>query len=103
MKQTPFSDRVEILAVFWLVFRDLTTEDEGWVNFFIEKDVGLPLAYIISRGYAEQTIMGETLINQTWIDFCAALQVDPDGYYADLTALFDASPNELLESPEEED
>ena len=54
------------------------------------------MAYMAFREMVAIKPEGKQYIEDTWNVLCEILSVDADGRYADLEALFDASPNEPL-------
>lgn len=97
MSKTTSSSKCRILGDFWLDYREDADRDENWKQFFIYADMGLPLAFLIDRGYAEMTEQGEEVIDDTWNVFCQMTAVDPDEAYITLSDVFDASPQPVLE------
>lgn len=97
MSKTTFSSKCRILGDFWLDYREDANKDENWQQFFFWGDIGLPLAFHIDRGYAENPSNdGIEVIEETWKVFCDMCNVDPDGDYLNLSDIFDASPNDTL-------
>ena len=98
MSKITFSDKCRILGDFWLDYREDASKDENWEQFFDYCDMGLPLAFLVDRGYAEKaTEEGIVVIEETWLMFCDMCGVDPDGAYITVADIFDASPQPALE------
>ncbi len=51
-------------------------------------DLGVPLAQANEYGLARLMEDGEKLVQETWINLCNLLSVDPDGDYEELSDLF---------------
>lgn len=99
MNKTPFSKKCEILGQIHLFYSD--TDEEGWADLFAYADVGFPLAYMEWAGLAKATDDGMNYVEEAWRLTCNTINVDVDGEYDSLVALFDASPNPPVD--EEED
>ena len=98
MSKTTFSDKCRILGDFWLDYREDADKDENWKQFLEYADMGLPLAFLVDRGYANAlTDIGEAIVDETWNVFCEMCVVDPDGAYITLSDIFDASPQPVIE------
>ena len=81
---TTFSNRCDILGELWVAYRDA----EEFVDFIDYNDLGLPLAYAISKEIVVSTQTSETLIDETWELFLGALGVEEDQGYESLNELF---------------
>ncbi len=98
MSKTTFSDKCRILGDFWFEYREDAAKDENWKQFIEYADMGLPLAALVDRGYANAlTDIGEGIIDETWNVFCEMCAVDPEEQYITLSDIFDASPQPVLE------
>ena len=97
MSKTTSSDKCRILGDFWLDYREDIKADENWMQFFAYADMGLPLAFLVDRGYAVITDEGTEIIDETWNVFCDMAAVDSEAAYITLSDVFDASPNVVLE------
>lgn len=98
MSKTTFSDKCRILGDFWLDYREDASKDENWQKFFEYADMGLPLAFLVDRGYANSlTDIGEEVVDETWKVFCEMAAVDPDEAYITIADIFDASPQPVLQ------
>jgi hypothetical protein len=71
---TPFSNRVSILAEFWLDLRD------DYEELIAYGDLGFPLAYAISEGIVESTPLAEQYINEIWELLLGTLRVEDSGF-----------------------
>ena len=99
MSKTTFSSKATILGDLWLYYREDIKGNEAWEDFFQYNDVALPLAYVISMGYAtiNEDNDGVMYIDETWDTFCEYIGIDPDGEYKDIGDAFASSPNKPLE------
>jgi hypothetical protein len=93
--KTAFSKKCEILGMLWTFYKD--SDDEGWQEFFRWADVGLPLAYLVWSDLATASKEGKTFVNDTWIQFCKMIDIDPSGRYDNIKQTFETSPNPPLE------
>jgi hypothetical protein len=71
---TPYSNRVSILAEFWLDLRD------DYEELIAYGDLGFPLAYAISEGIVESTPLAEEYINEIWELLLGTLRVEDSGF-----------------------
>lgn len=101
MSKTPFSSQVEILGLVWFHYKDKAQDHDGWHEFFEWADLGLPLAYLAFTDMCNIKPDGKRIVLETWTTLCEVLDVDPDARYDSLQALFDASPNPLIEDEDE--
>lgn len=98
MSKITFSNKCRILGDFWLDYREDASKDENWQQFFDYADMGLPLAFLVDRGYAENVSdIGTEVIDETWIVFCDMCGVDSDQDYLTIADIFDASPQPVIE------
>jgi hypothetical protein len=81
---TTFSKRCDILGELWIAYRD----DETFEDFIDYNDLGLPLAYAISKEIAISTSVAETMIDETWELFLGALGLEEDKGYETLNEVF---------------
>jgi hypothetical protein len=86
---TPFSNRAEILGELWLDYR----RDEEFKDFMDYNDLGLPLAYALSKNVIEHTPLLEEYINETWSLLIEALGIEDMGFES-LIDLFGTSGRE---------
>jgi hypothetical protein len=59
-------------------------DDEEVEAFLDFNDLGIPLAQSVSYNLATLTEEGESLVLETWLDFCILLEVDSANDYEDL-------------------
>lgn len=55
--------------------------DKMWSPFFLIYDIGIPLARLIVLEAAEPNERGVESINETWLELCRIIMVDPEGDY----------------------
>lgn len=92
MAATDFSKKCEILGQFYTEFRD-----DGKLKDFMEyNDIGLPLAFLASEGLSQPTESGTVFIEETWLLFLSALEIEDTGYDSFVEIL------EMLESRDEQ-
>lgn len=77
---TDFETMCEILAEFWLSYRD-TKELQDFVTY---NDLGLPLAYFVHEEIVGLTPAAEAYINETFNFLVAALGLDDKLSYESL-------------------
>lgn len=73
---TDFSNKVTILADFWVGYRD----ESDYSDFIEINDTGFPLAHLILHDYVSVTEKGEELINNLWIDFLEFVDIEDTGF-----------------------
>lgn len=73
---TSFSNRCDILGELWFAYR----EDSDFADFIEYNDLGLPLAYAISREIISSTKDSAMLINETWQLLLDVLGLEDTGY-----------------------
>jgi hypothetical protein len=83
MVMTVFSNKVSILADFWVGYSD----DPTFSKFIEINSSGFPLSHLIKYDYVLLTDKGEELINNLWIDFLEYLDVEDTGF-EDLTEIY---------------
>jgi hypothetical protein len=81
---TPYSNRVAILGELWINYRSLVE----LADFIEYNDLGLPLAYAIDSQIVESTPLAEQYINETWNLFLAALDIEEDTGFEDISEVF---------------
>lgn len=84
----------EILEEFAKEFTTGDLDREFFSDFVIYNDLGIPLAQALVYNLANPTEEGESLILETWNNFCEILGVDPSKNYQDLDDVFDEIENE---------
>lgn len=83
-----FEGICSILAELWNDYR----EEEEWVQFAQENDIGLFLAYIMQEGYVRAdglTSAAKAHISDTWDVLCYAIDANPEGEYDTIEELFE--------------
>jgi hypothetical protein len=95
MSKTPFSNKVEILAELWQMYRNEVSEWANWEYFFT--NVGfltLPLCFASYHGLAhiEKDSSAKDMIDETFALLCDMIQVDRGGNYSDIEQMFSQSP-----------
>lgn len=101
MSKAPFSSKCNVLGQLWLHYKEESKTNKGWSDFFDWADIGLPLSFILSEGFAVSPDTkdghdGRKLIEQTWIGFCEMIDIDPDEEYKNINEAWDASPNPTM-------
>ena len=74
----------EILEEFAREFTVGNLKRGLFLQFLVYNDLGLPLAQAYHYDLAELTEEGETLVMETWEEFCRCLAIDSDEPYEDL-------------------
>ena len=80
---TPFESKAEILSDFWLNFKD----QEGFLDFVEFNDLGLPLAYALSNNIITKTDAAKQLIDDTFKNLLADLEIEKDSGFESLSDL----------------
>jgi hypothetical protein len=95
MSQTTFFEKCIIIGEVFVEMREYSTVDDGWYDFFEINNYGLPMACFIAEGLMKPTGTGEAIkyIEETWINLCKSLNIDPEGKYTSLKEVFAVSPN----------
>lgn len=88
MDMTPFSKKCDILGELWINYK----EDEVFADFIAYNDLGLPMAYMASEGFAELTDAAIPYVEETYELFLQALGLEDSGW---------DSLNDILEAGEE--
>lgn len=83
---TSFMVRCNILSELWTGYSDT----EEFENFFAINDIGLPLAFMISEGYAAGTDKAKDSINETWEALLEKEGLEDIGFF-ELVDIFEAS------------
>ena len=76
MATTTYSDKVAILADFWLGYRDEPT----LADFVEYNDLGLPLAYAIANNIVLSTEIAEKFVEETFDVLLASLSIEDTGF-----------------------
>lgn len=74
---TPFSNKCAILAQVYIDY----SEDEKFSQLCYTHDIGIPLAYAVSRNLAVANDDGMVFVDNAWEDFCEILGIDHYGEY----------------------
>ena len=98
MQGAPKNIQHRILGELWAKYKEST--DSNWSEFFKVYDIGLPLAYLSSEGFAVRTTKGETSIEQVWEALLYLLDIEGDSGFESLVELFNASPHARIEGSE---
>lgn len=80
MTNTPFSRKARILHDFYFAYRT----DEDWQDFFLQYDLGLPIATAYVMGGVTLDKRAEHWINETFDALLDAFDRDLDLEYVDL-------------------
>jgi hypothetical protein len=73
---TDFSNKVTILAELYVNYKN----DANFRDFIEYNDLGLPLAFLAGEGLAEITNTGIDYIEETWLLFLSALEIEDTGF-----------------------
>ena len=84
---TPFIKKCNILGEFFEGFKG----GDKYLDLFEMNDLGLPLAFAIDAKIVKSSAKAQTIVNQTWDDFCDELDLDSDGDYENLSQMFSLS------------
>lgn len=68
--------------------------DESYISFITYNDLGVPLAQSVTYGLVALTEDGENLINETWLQFCAMIGIDPADDYDSIYDIFEVDEEE---------
>lgn len=71
-----------------------TYSHEDFINFKIYNDLGIPLAQAYEYGLIKLEADGIKIIEETWINFCNILDIDPDSDYQGLSDIIPEIDNE---------
>lgn len=85
---TSFSTKCEILSEVHLE----ASWNEQLKDFSDVHDIGLPLAYLVTKELATTNDKGEAFIEATWESLCEMLGVDSKATYTSADEILDASP-----------
>jgi hypothetical protein len=75
-QETSFQNKTRILGDLLYNYG----KDEEFADFVEYNDLGLPLAYLLSEGIVQPTVIAEKLVNETWEVFLAGLGIADDGF-----------------------
>jgi hypothetical protein len=90
---TPFSSKAEILAEFWMDYR----EDEKFKEFVEYSDLGLPLAYAIAENIVTVSDKAKQYVEEAFDVFLSTVGIEDDGFSSleELLEFAEASKNIL--------
>lgn len=75
-------EKVAILEEFQR--SDISLPEDILRRFMYHNDLGLPLSISVRYGLAVLTEKGESVIEETWVQFCNMLHLPPDFEYTGL-------------------
>lgn len=78
--------------------RDFTVGEldrEFFSDFVIYNDLGLPLAQSVVYKLADLTEEGTRVIEETWINLCDLLELDPEEEYDDFEEMLDLFESDI--------
>lgn len=75
-QETSFQNKTRILGDLLYNYG----KDEEFADFVEYNNLGLPLAYLLSEGIVQSTVIAEKLVNETWELFLAGLGIADDGF-----------------------
>jgi hypothetical protein len=81
---TPFETQAQILADLWMDYR----EDAEFKDFIEYNDLGLPLAYAISSGIVDPSVLAKQYIEETFSLLLGALKIEEDTGFESLDDMF---------------
>lgn len=55
-----------------------------WEEWFIQNDLGVPIAFIFTKGMVELNSFGVAVMEETWLALCRSTMADPNGNYNNL-------------------
>ncbi len=82
-------DKVEAIVEFSTDTVKIATE--LYDDFFQYNDLGIPLAIAINANLATLNDEGIKIIEETFIELCKAMEIDPDKDYKDYDEMLDES------------
>jgi len=92
MSKTPFSNICDMLGDLY------ASHNDSWNEFIDVNDIGMPLAYAMSRSYVyDLTEEGYSAVNETWKGLLEYVGADVDGEYPTWDSIVEASS--VLEYP----
>lgn len=84
-----------VLEEFSRAFTTGEIDREFFSDFVIYNDLGLPLAQGLVYGLAELTDQGEKQVEETWVQLCELLFLDPTEEYEDFDEMLDIFEDEI--------
>lgn len=103
-----FTHKTAILADVYLNYREEMLKG-NWKEFFDANDVGVPLSAMLVLDLAalpedlDKRFYSETLINQTFVNLCKELNLDPNTQFTSAGKMFEMSENPPISETEQED
>ena len=88
---TPIETQVDILAELWLDYRD----EQYFAEFVSYADLGLPLAYLLSKGIVTHNPEANKFITDTWETFLGLCGIEEDTGFDILDEMFVNIADEL--------
>ena len=88
---TPIETQADILAELWMDYRD----EEYFAEFFGYADLGLPLAYLLSKGIVTHNPEADKFIVDTWETFLSLCGHQEDEGFEILHDVLVDSPYDL--------
>lgn len=73
---TSFKNKCNILADFWMEYRD----DESFASVIEYNDIGFPVAYALSQNIVKPTSRTESFIDETFAMVLATLGMEDEGF-----------------------
>jgi hypothetical protein len=88
---TPIETQAEILAELWMDYRD----EQYFAEFVSYADLGLPLAYLLSKGIVTHNPEADKFISDTWETFLGLCGIEEDTGFDILDEMFVNIADEL--------
>jgi hypothetical protein len=88
---TPIETQAEILAELWMDYRD----EDYFADFMTYADLGLPLAYLLSKGIVTHNPEANKFIVDTWETFLNLCGIEEDTGFDTLDEMFVNIADEL--------
>jgi hypothetical protein len=81
---TPAETQAEILAELWMDYRD----EPHFAEFIDYADLGLPLAYLLSKGIVTHNTEADKFLSDTWETFLGICGIEEDTGFDILEEMF---------------
>jgi hypothetical protein len=88
---TPIETQADILAELWMDYRD----EQYFAEFVSYADLGLPLAYLLSKGIVTHNPEANKFITDTWETFLGLCGIEEDTGFDILDEMFVNIADEL--------
>jgi hypothetical protein len=88
---TPIETQADILAELWMDYRD----EEYFTEFMKYADLGLPLAYLLSKGIVTHNPEADKFLSDTWETFIGLCGIEEDTGFDILDEMFVNIADEL--------